>query len=466
MSDPSPPSARRWLRLVFGFEERVDQRSYVLVGVGLMVFKYAVEANLVWNAIDVVWSPLDFLNPQLKSRFGPRVSGLPFAGSLQPTPQWLAWTLVLWTLPFIWVGVSMSMRRAADAGRSPWLALLFFLPWANYALMLVLSVLPTAPGARWASVKRAEPHPRVGPLVASGALGVLSGLGMIAIQVEIGARYTTSLFFGAPLVFGCVTSFLANRRGLLSLSATWGLVFVAMIVLALLVLTVALEGIVCIMMALIPAVPLALAGAALGRALAGFGSAPGAHALLAVIAVPLVGLAGPDAVELPLREVRSSIEIAAPPEVVWSRLVAFGAISEPPEWPFRIGVACPTGARIEGVGPGATRYCEFTTGAFVEPVTAWEPPRRLAFDVAAQPPPMVEWSPYDIHPPHLDGFLRSRRGEFRLAALPSGGTLLEGSTWYTLDIHPGPYWALWADFLIGSIHDRVLRHVRSLSEAR
>jgi len=40
---------------------------------------------------------------------------------------------------------------------------------------------------------------------------------------------------------------------------------------------------------------------------------------------------------------------------------------------------------------------------FVEPITRWEPPARLSFDVRSQPLPMQEWSFYRrVHPPHLD----------------------------------------------------------------
>jgi hypothetical protein len=45
----------------------------------------------------------------------------------------------------------------------------------------------------------------------------------------------------------------------------------------------------------------------------------------------------------------------------------------PPVWIYGLGVAYPLRARIEGEGVGAVRHCEFTTGAFVEPITAWEP---------------------------------------------------------------------------------------------
>jgi hypothetical protein len=113
---------------------------------------------------------------------------------------------------------------------------------------------------------------------------------------------------------------------------------------------------------------------------------------------------------------------------------------------------------------GAVRYCEFSTGPFVEPITAWEEARRLAFDVRSQPEPMHEWSPYQtLHAPHLLDGLQSRRGEFRLSALPGGRTRLEGTTWYTLDMFPQSYWTLWSDPLIASIHRRVLEHIDALA---
>ena len=170
--------------------------------------------------------------------------------------------------------------------------------------------------------------------------------------------------------------------------------------------------------------------------------------------------------EPPVREVLTSVEVDAPPERVWPHVIGFSDLPPPSDWVRLSGIAYPQRARIAGSGVGAVRHCEFSTGAFVEPVTAWEPPTRLAFDVTAQPPPMQEWSPYaDVHPAHLDRALRSRRGEFRLIALPGGRTRLEGRTWYSIDMGPSAYWAWWSDLLIHRIHQRVLAHVRGLAEA-
>jgi hypothetical protein len=168
----------------------------------------------------------------------------------------------------------------------------------------------------------------------------------------------------------------------------------------------------------------------------------------------------------PLREIVSSVEIAAPPETVWRNVVSFPDLPPPHEWFFLAGIACPERARIDGQGIGAIRYCEFSTGSFVEPISVWDEPQRLAFDVTKQPPTMRELSPWgDIHPPHLDFVLRSRRGEFRLIPLENGGTRLEGRTWYDFDMGPRTYWALWGDYFIHRIHLRVLEHIQQLSEA-
>jgi hypothetical protein len=79
---------------------------------------------------------------------------------------------------------------------------------------------------------------------------------------------------------------------------------------------------------------------------------------------------------------------------------------------------------------------------------------------------MQEWSFYaHLHPPHLDDSFRSARGEFRLTPTAAGGTRLEGSTWYAMQMGPAAYWKVWGDAILHRIHLRVLEHVRSLSEA-
>ena len=179
---------------------------------------------------------------------------------------------------------------------------------------------------------------------------------------------------------------------------------------------------------------------------------------------PLLVLAEPRTPP-PLQEVLTVVDIAASPQTVWRNVITFPDLPPPSERLFRIGVAAPLRARLDGAGVGAIRYCDFTTGSFVEPITAWEENRLLRFDITAQAPPMREWSPYrDVNPPHLDGYFRATRGEFRLLPLARGRTRLEGRTWYEVEMSPQPYWKLYSDWIVRTIHLRVLEHIKRLAE--
>ena len=231
----------------------------------------------------------------------------------------------------------------------------------------------------------------------------------------------------------------------------------------------ALEGAICLVMAAPIGYFLAFLGGMVGYAIqCRPWSMEHNPLVLLVLAVTLPGLMAAESAasqEPDLMEVCSVVEIDAPPDQVWEQVISFPELPEPDDWVFHTGVAYPVRAEINGRGPGAERRCVFSTGAFVEPIDVWDEPHRLAFRVAEQPEPMREWSPYTIHPPHLHGYLVSRRGEFRLTALDDGRTRLEGTTWYTNRMWPAFYWRLWSDAIIHRIHLRVLNHIKGLAEA-
>ena len=443
------------LRLWFGLSEPIDRRTYLTRGLALAAVKYAGDAALVWLAVGRFWSPLSYLDP--------------FTTRFHQFPNSLMWMLGAWTIPFLWIGVTMTMRRAIDAGRSAWLYLLFFVPVVNYALMLVLSALPSRPPPTVLASDPAVSAPVI-RVARAAAAGAAVGLAMLVASVFLLKSYGIALFFGAPFALGAVTAYLFNRGQTRSLVATDQVVMLSLSLLAGGILLFALEGAVCLAMVLPIALVTAMLGALLGRRLAVRSSSASPYAMVGVLLLP-GGIAAVETVrEAPrMREVVSVIEVDAPPATVWRHVVSFSALPEPAgasRWLFRLGIAYPRRATIVGSGVGAVRYCEFSTGAFVEPITRWEAPTRLSFDVASQPPPLQEWSPYRrVLAPHLDGYFRSRRGEFRLTGLPGGRTRLEGSTWYTIDIHPVWYWRFSADFIVRRIHGRVLSHVKVLAEA-
>jgi hypothetical protein len=169
--------------------------------------------------------------------------------------------------------------------------------------------------------------------------------------------------------------------------------------------------------------------------------------------------------EPPVLSITTSVIIDAPVATVWKNVIAFPPLAEPDEPIFRYGIAYPTSAQIVGSGPGAVRYCRFSTGDFVEPITVWDENHLLAFNVTAQPQSMRELSPWKITTPHLEhNYMRSRHGQFRLVALSDRRTLLEGTTWYQNYFWPQPFWRSWSDAIVHRIHSRVLEHVKRISE--
>lgn len=455
--------------ILFGVRRPVGRVEYLVAGLVLAVAKYVVECVVVFQFTGRFLDPLTYLSPSVAAR----------EPVLQGMPMWLALSLFAWNMPFIWVAVSMSLRRAIDAGWSPWFGLCVLLPYLNLVVMTVLVTLPSCGGDSAApdgGHAGGDPPPASSTVnafwqdsFAAIAAAVLIGILSFLISVYFFGAYGLALFFGTPLLMGSVAGFRFNQmvnRGLLRTLAVGA---VTMLVAGGFLIAAAFEGLICLVMAAPIVMPLALVGAAVGWMIATTSKSPGGLSRAAMIAMTLPLVAAVDAVPGPLVErcVLTCVEVDAPPEVVWRHVVSFPDLPPPQDLFFRCGIACPLRASIDGKGVGAVRHCQFTTGDFVEPITVWEEPARLAFDVSEQPDPMVELSPWrHVHPPHLhDRSLQSRRGEFRLVRLDGARTRLEGRTWYTFDMHPRAYWTLWSDYSIHRIHARVLEHIRDLSEA-
>lgn len=416
-----------------------------------MALKYAMEALLLRSRTGAWLTPLQFFDPLIAHR-------------LQIYGDQLAVVVLIWTLPFIFMGLSMSMRRALDAGLSSWLGILFVVPYVNWLAMLILSIVPTSPVKPEAGKRISSEHRRASIIVSAFAASLgIAGVSFL-FSVYILRSYGVALFVMTPVLMGATTSAITRRHGEIAKSAAYGLGQTVLVVALLALIALAFEGLMCVLMAWPLAAALVFIGSALGWYFSGGGSARGAGWIVAFLALP--GIAWHDALrhEPALREVVTAIEIDAPPAAVWRNVVSFPDLPAP-DGIFALGIACPLRARIDGAGVGAIRHCEFTTGSFVEPITRWEPEARLSFDVVAQPPAMREISPWGhIDAPHLDGYLKSRRGEFRLVGLPGGRTRLEGSTWYQVDVHPEAYWGMLADYFIHGIHRRVFEHIKRLSE--
>jgi hypothetical protein len=301
----------------------------------------------------------------------------------------------------------------------------------------------------------------------SALSAAVMGLLMVLVATNVEHMYGWALFVVLPVLMGMEAVVLLGRGRRVSLAESMGAAALSMAILGGILVGVAAEGIICLAMAAPLAIPLALLGGAAGYALQRSPATQHPMTFLLLVGIMPYGATVERALQPPAEifMTTTSIEFEASPERVWQAVLQPASLAPPSQLLFRAGVAYPRASHIEGTGPSATRYCDFSTGKLVEPVLIWDHLRQLRFRVASNPLPMEEWTPYArIHPPHLDGFLVSRQGEFRLTPLPNGGTHLEASTWYQHHLWPARYWRWWSDSIIHQVHGMVLENIRRRAE--
>lgn len=288
------------------------------------------------------------------------------------------------------------------------------------------------------------------------------------LSIYLFGDYGWTIFVFAPLLIGLLPSYFSGKLFALKKRESYVLSFQTLLFACFGLLVFALEGIICVIMALPIFMLLTWFGAYLGYFL-NLKNKTNPKNIIAALVLSSLAFMSFDYINEAenLIAVETSVEVNAPIDAVWKNVVTFNHIPEPSELIFKTGIAYPQNATISGTGVGAIRYCNFTTGSFVEPITTWDQPNLLQFDVSKQPIPMNEWNPFwEIHPPHLDGYFKSQKGQFALKKISDTKTQLIGTTFYKVDIHPEFYWKIWSDFIIHRIHERVLNHIKTESEKK
>ncbi len=450
----------------------VDRGPYAAIGLLGFVVKYNLDRLIASAIFHQPWDLFKYIIPQ-KPLF--LISG----DWHDPSENeiFLFGTILVVALPFIWIGVALTLRRLRAIGLPTWLVTLFFFPVINLIFFLLLAILPSRPTEDSQFFERKEkgvlnwiiPDHPLGSAWVALVFTLLFGLIAAILSTKIFASYGWGLFVALPFCLGLVSVLLYSHRSPRSFRSCLLVAVLSIALLGVGFLGLAVEGVICLLMAAPIALVLAIMGGSVGYFIQRCSwnrDQTLKVCLLLMLSVPL--LMGAELVSVPrepLFSVCTSVEINAPPERVWQSVVTFSELPEPTELLFRLGIAYPVKATIQGTGVGAVRHCEFSTGPFVEPIEVWDEPRLLKFSVTQNPAPMQEWTPYRaINPPHLHGFLVSEGGQFLLKPLPNGKTQLEGTTWYRHHMWPAGYWQIWSDQIIHQIHLRVLKHIQYLAE--
>ena len=448
---------------LFSWRGTVGRTRYFLTGFFLLALKHNID-RVVAFSFGYEWSVFNYWI------FSP----LGIAGVMRRQAIFYSVLLVI-ALPFIWIGTVLTLRRLRDANLPLWLVAIFFLPFLNLVLFLILAIVPSLQPSEQNAARSKSKFGRAIPADELGSAAF--GVGITAILAVLLAilsanglgNYGWGLFVGIPFFLGLNSVLIYGFHEPRSVGRCLLVALLATSLAGLALILLAVEGVICVAMAMPLGVVLALFGGFIGYVLQQRTSVSvqSFHAV-SVVFLLMPGLLALEHVADPTPDlyfVRTSIVIDANREKVWNHVVSFSELPEPAEFIFKTGLAYPIKAEIDGKGVGAVRHCVFSTGQFVEPITKWEAPQLLQFDVTEQPDAMEELSFYKgLRPPHLENYFVSKRGQFELKTLPDGRTLLEGTTWYQNRYWPASYWRLWSDQIIHRIHFRVLSHIKKLSE--
>lgn len=445
------------------FKIGLGRRQYFITGFLLLALKYNLDRFVTTAYFRREWSMLDYLErPDLQ-----------WMQLMNPGDGQYYLTLLGMAIPFIAIGTWLTWRRLTDTGLPGWMVVLFFLPLVNLLFFLVLSVLPSKEKKDLSTENHKNsffdkliPHSNSGSAIASVGIVTLIAIAMVGFSVNVLNEYGFGVFVGIPFFSGLGSVLLYGYHRPRSLKQCLGVGFMSVFFFGVLLFVLAMEGILCIVMASPMGFIIGWIGAIIGYLIQHRELKSSSLVVSFVAIIPLISLIEHIMdLEAPLTEVKTEIVISASPETVWINLVAFNKMKEPEELLFKSGIAYPIKAEIVGKGVGAVRNCVFTTGTFVEPIEVWDEPRLLKFSVIDQPPPLVELSFYeDLHLLHLEGYFTSEKGQFLLTRLEGNKTRLEGTTWYRHRIFPDTYWKFWSDYILHQIHLRVLNHIKHKSE--
>jgi uncharacterized membrane protein YhaH (DUF805 family) len=448
------------LRHLFTFHGKLKRFEYATTGLLLVVVKYNIDRAIAYFGYHEIFYPTDYFNYFTDPDFYLLNTNFMYA---------LAFTAV----PFIAIGTMLTIKRLRDIGLPTWMVVFFFLPLLNLIFFALLSLLPSSAKnsagkeltkEKW--LDRFIPGSDNGSAAVSIVITSLLSLLAMAFCIFVLRGYGSSLFLGIPFVQGMMAAVIYGYHKPRTIGQCVAVACISIAMIVLMLLALAIEGILCLLMAAPLALIIAIVGAFVGYTIQKRKINASAAIFLIFGTLPLLsGAEYTSSKEASLRQVTSEIVINRSREEVWKQLVTFNEMKEPTELLFIAGIAYPIKAEIEGTGVGSVRKCWFTTGAFIEPIEVWDEPNLLKFSVSHVPPPLVELSFYnDLHLPHLEGYFSSEKGQFKLISLSKNKTLLQGTTWYRHKISPGFYWRLWSDHILHAIHYRVLDHIKLQTE--
>lgn len=306
-------------------------------------------------------------------------------------------------------------------------------------------------------------------------LGVLYGISMrlfleFSDKFNFGSLVTISFMFLVPVAIGYIrVYFECTSETLLTYKQmavkAWQPIFVFLLV----SIITLLEGSICVAMAL----PAFMLFASVGGLLAGFVHRTlvqkSKKAAMSIVLLPLM-LSPLEVNFLKLSqtyEVKNSIVINAPIDVVWRQLASVSYIADeefPMSFSQLIGIPRPLQADMDSQGVGAVRTSKWQSGVvFKEVITDWQPRKQMLYQFDIDPD-LIPDNALDKHVKLGGEYFSPLYGGYYLTPTANGQTMLTLKTTVEDNTNFTIYSRLWGEFIFQDFHNSLLKMIKNRAE--
>ena len=283
---------------------------------------------------------------------------------------------------------------------------------------------------------------------------------------------TVGFVFLVPLAMGFISVYLVERREPQGYAIWFFLPWLPIVGVTLGSMLAAWEGFICAFLFLPIAVVIGSVGGIIGGLVARSKTSREAKNLFVgcVLILPLLIIPAESRFVAPkdIRQVETSIEINAPPQIVWRNIERVRPIQSDelqPSWSRRIGFPAPVEATLSREGIGGVRHATFAGGVlFIETVDVWEPDHRLAFSIHAETA-QIPAATLDDHVRVGGQYFDVLRGDYEIEPLPSGFSRLHLSSRHRVSTDFNWYARLWTDAIMSDTQKSILHVIKDRCEA-
>ena len=254
-------SFHKLYHLFFSWKGEIGRSVYAFTGIILFLVKWNLDRLFSFFANEVRYpTPFFYLLPEISSETVRTDLILPCFGI---------------ALPFIYLGLVLTVKRLRSLGWPIYSSILFFVPFVNLLFFFLLSILPQNSPLEWNRKNRPRTKewldrflPRGKVACASLAMGLSATLGTLFVSLSlltgVGQDYGWGFFVGLPFAMGLTSAVTYGHHERRSLWACLGVALLTLGFSFLLLLLLAIEGILCLLMAAPIALPLAAVGGWVG----------------------------------------------------------------------------------------------------------------------------------------------------------------------------------------------------------